>query len=133
MDDLPSPSKTVIIGGGIIGCSTAYHQAKLGVETVLLERRKLTSGSTFHAAGARVPGHAAFALIGDADRIDRAGCRQTGADIGQQLGRVLLDPTRLRIVLCVRFHAHHFWGAVWLTDAGPGAGRALIDTDDAHD
>ena len=51
MDDLPSSSKTVIIGGGIIGCSTAYHLAKLGVETVLLERRKLTSGSTFHAAG----------------------------------------------------------------------------------
>ena len=51
MDDLPSSSKTVIIGGGIVGCSTAYHLAKLGVETVLLERRKLTSGSTFHAAG----------------------------------------------------------------------------------
>ncbi len=51
MDDLPSSSKTVIIGGGIIGCSTAYHLAKQSVETVLLERRKLTSGSTFHAAG----------------------------------------------------------------------------------
>ncbi len=51
MKDLPSASKVVIIGGGIVGCSTAYHLAKLGVETVLLERQKLTSGTTFHAAG----------------------------------------------------------------------------------
>jgi 4-methylaminobutanoate oxidase (formaldehyde-forming) len=42
----------VIIGGGIIGCSTAYHLAGLGCkDVVLLERKKLTSGSTFHAAG----------------------------------------------------------------------------------
>ncbi|MCP4472025.1 MAG: FAD-dependent oxidoreductase, partial [Gammaproteobacteria bacterium] len=40
------------VGGGIIGCSTAYHLAKMGVsEVVLLETHKLTSGSTFHAAG----------------------------------------------------------------------------------
>jgi 4-methylaminobutanoate oxidase (formaldehyde-forming) len=42
----------VVIGGGIVGCSTAYHLGKLGwTDTVLLERRKLTSGTTFHAAG----------------------------------------------------------------------------------
>ena len=51
MKDLPNAAKVVIIGGGIVGCSTAYHLAKLGVETVLLERKKLTSGTTFHAAG----------------------------------------------------------------------------------
>ncbi len=51
MKDLPVCSKVVIIGGGIVGCSTAYHLAKLGVETILLERQKLTSGTTFHAAG----------------------------------------------------------------------------------
>jgi glycine cleavage system aminomethyltransferase T/glycine/D-amino acid oxidase-like deaminating enzyme len=51
MQNLPASSKTVIIGGGIIGCSTAYHLAKMGVETTLLERKKLTSGTTFHAAG----------------------------------------------------------------------------------
>ncbi|MFT5342988.1 MAG: sarcosine dehydrogenase [Paracoccaceae bacterium] len=51
MKSLPKSSKVVIIGGGIVGCSTAYHLAKLGVECVLLERKKLTSGTTFHAAG----------------------------------------------------------------------------------
>ncbi|MFV2051628.1 GcvT family protein [Aliiroseovarius sp. YM-037] len=52
MKDLPSSAKAVIVGGGIVGCSTAYHLAKLGwTDTVLLERKKLTSGTTFHAAG----------------------------------------------------------------------------------
>src|SRR5262245_26983864 len=49
---LPSQARAVIIGGGIIGCSTAYHLARLGWrDVVLVERHKLTSGSTWHAAG----------------------------------------------------------------------------------
>lgn len=52
MKELPQTAKAVIIGGGIVGCSTAYHLARLGwTDTVLLERKKLTSGTTFHAAG----------------------------------------------------------------------------------
>ena len=49
---LPTSAKAVVIGGGIVGCSTAYHLAKMGwTDTVLIEKHKLTSGSTFHAAG----------------------------------------------------------------------------------
>ncbi len=51
MKDLPASAQVVIIGGGIVGCSTAYHLAHLGIECLLLERKKLTSGTTFHAAG----------------------------------------------------------------------------------
>jgi sarcosine dehydrogenase len=43
--------QAVIVGGGIVGCSTAYHLSRLGWDVVLLERAKLTSGTTFHAAG----------------------------------------------------------------------------------
>ncbi len=52
MAALPTSAKVVVIGGGIVGCSTAYHLAMLGhTDTVLVEKHKLTSGSTFHAAG----------------------------------------------------------------------------------
>ncbi len=50
--DLPSHAQVVIVGGGIAGCSLAYHLAKLGWrDVVLLERARLTSGTTWHAAG----------------------------------------------------------------------------------
>jgi glycine cleavage system aminomethyltransferase T/glycine/D-amino acid oxidase-like deaminating enzyme len=49
---VPSHARAVIVGGGISGCSVAYHLAKLGwTDIVLLERKKLTCGTTWHAAG----------------------------------------------------------------------------------
>ncbi len=50
--EIPKNTKVVIIGGGVIGCSVAYHLAKFGwKDTILLERDQLTSGTTWHAAG----------------------------------------------------------------------------------
>ncbi|MDB4961115.1 MAG: Sarcosine dehydrogenase [Myxococcales bacterium] len=53
--ELPQRARVVIVGGGIIGCSVAYHLAHMGwTDVVLLERDRLTSGTTWHAAGLMV-------------------------------------------------------------------------------
>jgi len=48
---LPTAAPVVVIGGGIIGCSTLYHLAHKGVAAVLVERKQIASGTTWHAAG----------------------------------------------------------------------------------
>ncbi|TIU53476.1 MAG: FAD-dependent oxidoreductase, partial [Mesorhizobium sp.] len=52
MAGLPTTARVVIIGGGVVGCSSLYHLCKAGwTDCVLLEKNELTSGSTWHAAG----------------------------------------------------------------------------------
>ena len=52
MKNIPNAAKVVVIGGGVVGTSCAYHLAKFGwKDTILLERDQLTSGTTWHAAG----------------------------------------------------------------------------------
>ena len=52
MKSIPKQAQVVIIGGGVIGCSVAYHLTRLGwKDVVLLERKELTCGTTWHAAG----------------------------------------------------------------------------------
>ncbi|MBG1231596.1 GcvT family protein [Aestuariivirga litoralis] len=50
--EFPKQADVVIVGGGIVGCSIAYHLTKIGItNVVVLERKQLTSGTTWHAAG----------------------------------------------------------------------------------
>jgi glycine cleavage system aminomethyltransferase T/glycine/D-amino acid oxidase-like deaminating enzyme len=51
MNALPDRAEIIVIGGGIVGCSIAYHLALRGAAPLLLERRQLTCGTTWHAAG----------------------------------------------------------------------------------
>ncbi|MGE4617094.1 MAG: FAD-dependent oxidoreductase, partial [Gammaproteobacteria bacterium] len=49
-DAIPDRAEVVVVGGGIVGCSMAYHLTKIGIEDVVLcERRQLTCGTTWHA------------------------------------------------------------------------------------
>ena len=52
---IPTHARVVVIGGGVIGCSVAYHLAKMGCpDVVLLEQHRLTAGTTWHSAGLMV-------------------------------------------------------------------------------
>lgn len=63
-ESFPTQAQVVIVGGGVIGCSTAYHLTKLGwKDVVLLERSQLTAGTTWHAAGIIVSGFESETLL----------------------------------------------------------------------
>ncbi|PPR21673.1 MAG: 4-methylaminobutanoate oxidase (formaldehyde-forming), partial [Alphaproteobacteria bacterium MarineAlpha10_Bin1] len=102
-DKFPDQARVVIIGGGAIGCATAYHLAKHGCKDVIIvERNKLTSGSTWHAAGA----YAQFRTDPNAGRMMAYGGElyaQLEAETGQATGwnqtggmRVACTPERRR-------------------------------------
>ena len=87
--DLPAQGRIVIVGGGIVGSSIAYHLVANGErDVVLLERGRLTNGTTWHAAGlvSQVRGtHALTALTaGNAATYERIGA-ETGIDTGIRL------------------------------------------------
>lgn len=83
---LPARCEVVIIGGGIIGCSIAYHLAKIGItDVVLLERRQLTCGTTWHAAGL-VPQLRATRTLTELARYTSDLLRTLEAETGQATG-----------------------------------------------
>jgi glycine cleavage system T protein len=92
VSDLPDRARVVVVGGGIVGCSIAYHLTLRGVsDVVLLERDELTSGTTWHAAGligqlrathnlTRLAQYTAELLVGLADETGQAtGFQQRGS------------------------------------------------------
>ncbi len=82
---LPTHTKVVIIGGGIIGCATAYHLTKLGVkDVVLIERKEMTCGTTWAAAGL------VYGLRGTPQMVEMT---RYGSELYQELGNETGHPT----------------------------------------
>src|SRR5690242_640453 len=84
---VPAHARVVVIGGGIIGCSVAYHLAQLGWrEVVLLERDRLTSGTTWHAAGLMVTFGSTSETSTEMRKYARALYSRLEAETGQATG-----------------------------------------------
>jgi glycine cleavage system aminomethyltransferase T/glycine/D-amino acid oxidase-like deaminating enzyme len=83
---IPTQAQVVVVGGGVIGCSVAYHLTKLGWrDVVLLERTQLTAGTTWHAAGLIVTGFSTETDIYIA-KYTRALYERLGEETGQDTG-----------------------------------------------
>ncbi len=101
--EIPASAQVVVIGGGVIGCSVAYHLADMGCgEVVLLERDQLTSGTTWHAAGLMTTYGATSETSLGIRRYSRELIARLEAETGQSTGfmevgfiEVAADPDRL--------------------------------------
>jgi 4-methylaminobutanoate oxidase (formaldehyde-forming) len=148
MSSLPGHARTVVVGGGIIGCSTAYHLAKMGwSDVLLLERARLTSGSTHHAAGlvGQLRTSAGITqLLGQSVELYRLLERETGQATGWKMNgglRLACTPERLVEIKRQATTAHSFGlemhllspleaRDLWpLMDVGDLLGAAFLPTD----
>jgi glycine cleavage system aminomethyltransferase T/glycine/D-amino acid oxidase-like deaminating enzyme len=86
-ENFPTQAQVVVIGGGVIGCSVAYHLTKLGWQDVLLlERSKLTAGTTWHAAGLIVSGGFGTETTINMAKYTRELYERLGEETGQDTG-----------------------------------------------
>jgi 4-methylaminobutanoate oxidase (formaldehyde-forming) len=100
---VPAHARVVVIGGGVIGCSVAYHLARQGfTEVVLIERDRLTSGTTWHAAGLMVTFGSTSETSTELRKYTRDLYGRLEAETGQSTGlrqcgfiEVTADPDRL--------------------------------------
>jgi glycine cleavage system aminomethyltransferase T/glycine/D-amino acid oxidase-like deaminating enzyme len=104
----PDQSQVVIVGGGIIGCSLAYHLTKLGwKDVVLLEKSELTSGTTWHAAGLIVSGSFTSETMIDMATYTRELFKGLEAETGLSTGFTPLGYLELALNRDWLFHLRH--------------------------
>ena len=134
----PDRAEVVVVGGGILGCSIAYHLTKIGFEdVVLLERKQLTSGTTWHAAGivGQVrPSENQTRLLQYATRLFNSLEAETGQSTGfVQVGTLYLalNEARLEVIRRTVSYAHYLGiGAARILSPGEVAERwPLVNLD----
>ncbi len=95
MADFPNSARIVIIGGGVVGTSAAYHLARRGVsDCVLLEKNELTAGSTWHAAG-NVPTFSTAWSLMNMQRYSTELYARLGAEVGYPMNYHVTGSLRL--------------------------------------
>ena len=138
MTDLPSSARVVIVGGGIVGCSIAYHLALRGVnDVVLLERKQLTCGTTWHAAGLVGQLRATHNLTRLAQYTTNLFAtleEETGQATGfQQRGSVLVAPNKERFEEIARGASMARVFGVEVDIIGPAEIKALVPLTNVDD
>jgi sarcosine dehydrogenase len=136
--DFPTHARAVVIGGGVIGCSTAYHLAKAGWrDVVLLEQGRLTCGTTWHAAGlvGQLRAHQNMTrLVQYSAQLYQQLEAETGQATGwKQCGSVLVARTPERVTLLKRVLASSRAQGVaceFLTPSEAGQKYPIMRTDD---
>jgi glycine cleavage system aminomethyltransferase T/glycine/D-amino acid oxidase-like deaminating enzyme len=129
---LPDRARVVIMGGGVIGCSAAYHLARAGwKDVVLLERDRLTSGTTWHAAGLMVTFGSTSETSTELRKYTRDLYRRLEAETGQATGlvqcgfiEVAADADRLEEFR--RVAAFNRWCGVDVQEVSPAEVKALF-------
>ena len=134
MTELPSRARVVIVGGGIIGCSVAYHLAKLGwTDVLLLEQGHLSGGTTWHAAGLVGPLRATESgtrLVQYSAELYAALEAETGMATGyRSVGGVVVARTEDRMVQLRRTAANAVAYDMECELSSPGAGPGAVAAD----
>src|SRR5580765_4156577 len=135
---IPTDAKVVIVGGGIVGCSVAYHLARLGwKDVVLLEQHQLAGGTTWHAAGlvGRLRTTNSMTKINKySAELYAALEKETGHSVGwKQVGSLIVGRSKERMTQLHRTAAMSEWFGVEVQIISPEAAREkwpLLRVDD---
>ena len=136
--DLPSQARVVVIGGGIAGCSVAYHLAEAGWrDVVLIERNTLSSGTTWHAAGGMVVPRTSgvdIRFVQESLEVYSALSAETGQDIGLKhsgaLNLVQQEGRRTELQRLVAFYRSYGGNAEIISPAEAGRINPFVRIDD---